>query len=238
MTPTPNTEGGELPASPLTALVGQSPAMTRLRESIRAACESQLIVMRGEPGVGKSLAARVWIAQAPRQRERIFHIRCGGAGARPKLLEARSLCVRRAPCTLFVDEIGEADGELQGQLGRMLAEFSGSPPLRVVATTVRDLERMVRKGLFRAELCTPESAVWIPPLRVRRIDIADLVRHFLEPMASSGPDSEGLELLEQQEWPRNVRQLREVVRRLGLLYDRITEVQVRRELLHVLDERH
>jgi DNA-binding NtrC family response regulator len=214
--------------------------MMRLRESIRAAGESRLVVLRGEPGVGKSLAAKVWIAQASRRREHVFRIRCSGIGVRPaekKLLELSRLCDRREPCTLSVDEIGEADGELQAQLCRMLVEFSGSPPLRVVATTVRDLERMVRKGLFRPELCTPQSAVWIPPLRVRRMDIPDLVRHFLEPMASSGPDSEGMQLLEQQEWPRNVRQLREVVRRLGLLYDHITAVQVRRELLHVLDER-
>lgn len=135
--------------------------------------------------------------------------------------------------TVFFDEIGEVPLEFQAKLLRFLQEKeyrplgAGSPrkaDVRVIAATNRNLEQMTREEKFREDLFYRLNVlrIEVPPLRERRSDIPFLVRRFLaEACESSGRktwfDSEAERLLEQYDWPGNVRQLQNVIRRLVAL---------------------
>ncbi|MDP2999080.1 MAG: sigma-54 dependent transcriptional regulator [Bryobacterales bacterium] len=135
--------------------------------------------------------------------------------------------------TVFFDEIGEVPLEFQAKLLRFLQEKeyrplgAGAPrkaDVRVIAATNRNPEEMTREGKFREDLLYRLNVlrIEVPPLRERRSDIPFLVRRFLgEACESSGRktwfDSEAERLLEQCDWPGNVRQLQNVIRRLVAL---------------------
>lgn len=132
--------------------------------------------------------------------------------------------------TIFLDEIGDMDLSLQRKLLRVLQEkqiqrLGGRDEIpvdvRVIAATHRDLESMIEAGTFREDLFyrLNVATITIPPLRERREDIPLLVSHFLhrygQEFGIEHPSirSQGMGLLEAQEWPGNVRQLQNVVRR-------------------------
>jgi two-component system nitrogen regulation response regulator GlnG len=124
--------------------------------------------------------------------------------------------------------------EAQTRLLRVLQQgeyttVGGRTPIkanvRIVAATNRDLRQTITQGLFREDLYYRLNVVPIrlPPLRERREDIPDLVRHFLARSEQEGLpvkrlDSEALERLQQYRWPGNIRELENVVRRLSALY--------------------
>ena len=133
--------------------------------------------------------------------------------------------------TLFLDEIGDMSAALQTRLLRVLAESefyrvggqtSISVDVRVIAATNQDLALAVKEGRFREDLYHRLNVMRIntPPLRHRRQDIPLLLKHYL---ADSGKelntpaktlDSEAMELLQNYDWPGNVRQLVNATRRL------------------------
>ena len=132
--------------------------------------------------------------------------------------------------TLFLDEIGDLDQQLQVKLLRVLQErtiqrVGGQTDIpvdvRVIAATHRNLEDMVAKGDFREDLFYRLNVVsiTIPPLRERNEDIAPLVDYFLARYAREfGIDAPSIataavDLLSKQEWPGNIRQLQNVVRK-------------------------
>jgi two-component system nitrogen regulation response regulator GlnG len=135
--------------------------------------------------------------------------------------------------TLFLDEIGDMPIEAQTRLLRVLqsGEFTTvggartiRADVRIVAATNRELQQAVANGQFREDLFYRLNVVPIalPALRERRSDIAALARHFLERAADSGLprktlDKEAVDLLEQHDWPGNVRQLENLMRRLAAL---------------------
>ena len=135
--------------------------------------------------------------------------------------------------TIFLDEIGDLPYETQGRLLRVLEEgiiqrVGGRKDLeidvRIISATHHDLTAMVSAGKFREDLYYRINAVSvaIPPLRDRREDIPELCRYFLRqaaldfemPEPSISPKA--LNLLENEFWPGNVRQLRNTVRKLLL----------------------
>ena len=137
--------------------------------------------------------------------------------------------------TLFLDEIGDMDLAAQGKVLRALEEgtierVGGRGPVavdvRVVAASNRDLPEEVAKGRFREDLYYRLAVVPIhlPSLASRREDVPVLCRHFLEeankrndlePRRRFTEDAEAL--LQRQEWPGNVRQLRNLVERVAIL---------------------
>jgi two-component system nitrogen regulation response regulator NtrX len=137
--------------------------------------------------------------------------------------------------TLFLDEIGDMDLSAQAKVLRALEEANvtrvgGRGPIpvdvRVVAATNKDLQEEVAKGRFREDLYYRLAVVPIhlPSLASRREDVPLLARHFLEetckkndlePRRRLAEDAEGL--LSRQEWPGNVRQLRNLVERVAIL---------------------
>ncbi|MCA3595061.1 MAG: nitrogen regulation protein NR(I), partial [Methylobacterium sp.] len=150
--------------------------------------------------------------------------------------------------TLFLDEIGDMPMEAQTRLLRVLQQgeymtVGGRTPIktdvRIVAATNKDLVGLIEKGLFREDLYYRLSVVPIrlPPLRERLGDVPDLVRHFLKLAEEEGlprkiVDAAGMERLKRHDWPGNIRELENLVRRLAALHpdDVITAQAIEGEL--------
>jgi len=150
--------------------------------------------------------------------------------------------------TLFLDEIGDMSLRMQSKLLRALEEGEIYPvgseepvkiDVRVIAATNKDLEQLIDSGEFRQDLYYRLNVLKIelPPLRERREDIPLLVEHFVSQMSESNgiePKSftpAALGYLMGYPWPGNVRQLRNVVEKLMVLYP---DVQ-RFDLDHVVE---
>jgi len=133
--------------------------------------------------------------------------------------------------TLFLDEIGDMSPALQTRLLRVLAESefyrvggqsSIKVDVRVIAATNQDLARAVKESRFREDLYHRLNVIRIdsPPLRQRRADIPLLISHYLAESAkelgapAKSIDSDALDVLQNYEWPGNVRQLVNATRRL------------------------
>jgi len=231
-------------------LVGRSPAMQDVYRVLARLMQTDLTVLiSGESGTGKELVARALHDFGKRRKGPFVAI---NMAAIPKeLIEAELFghekgaftgAASRQPGrfeqaergTLFLDEIGDMPMEAQTRLLRVLQQgeyttVGGRTPIkanvRIVAATNRDLRQTITQGLFREDLYYRLNVVPIrlPPLRERREDIPDLVRHFLvrserEGLPSKRLDAEALERLQHYRWPGNIRELENVVRRLSALY--------------------
>ncbi len=136
--------------------------------------------------------------------------------------------------TLFIDEIGEMPLSLQVKLLRFLqtkefrrigASRQSRVDVRVVTATHRDLEAMVARGAFRQDLFYRINVfpIRLPALRERREDVPLLADHFVRVIAKEvrrqidGFTPEAMEVLAAHDWPGNVRQLENVVRRMLVL---------------------
>ena len=187
-------------------IVGASPAMEQLKQTIRTVASTQsTVLIYGESGTGKELVARAVHTCSPRAAEPFVSINCG---AFPEtLLESelfgyvkgaftganqnkRGLFEVADAGTIFLDEIGEMNLTMQVKLLRVLQERCVRPvggsdeipiDVRVIAATNRDLERQVSESTFREDLYYRLSVipVTVPPLRDRREDLPLLVNHFL-----------------------------------------------------------
>jgi transcriptional regulator with PAS, ATPase and Fis domain len=150
--------------------------------------------------------------------------------------------------TVFLDEIGEMPLQLQAKLLRVLQEsevqrIGSTKPIpidvRIIAATNRNLAEMVEQGTFREDLYYRLNIIpiEIPPLRERREDIVPLAFHFLSQIEQKYQihrtfDKEALKVLEEYDWPGNVRQLRNIIERVSLLANqpKISASMVREEL--------
>ncbi len=151
--------------------------------------------------------------------------------------------------TLFLDEIGDISPATQVKLLRVLQEreferLGGTETIkadvRFVAATHKNLEEMVGRGEFREDLYYRLNVIPIvaPPLRERRDDIAALVHHFCDTISRANEkptaviDAAGIRILEEYDWPGNVRQLQNFIERLIVLTDKpeIPPGVVRREV--------
>src|SRR5246127_5614991 len=188
-------------------IVGVSPAMEKLKQTIRTVASTQsTVLIYGESGTGKELVARAVHACSPRAHEPFVSINCG---AFPEtLLETelfgyvkgaftgasqnkRGLFEVANAGTIFLDEIGEMSLAMQVKLLRALQERTIRPvggtseipvDVRVTAATNRDLQEMVEEKTFREDLYYRISVIPIevPPLRARQEDIPLLANHFLK----------------------------------------------------------
>ncbi|HEX6804726.1 MAG TPA: sigma-54 dependent transcriptional regulator [Terriglobales bacterium] len=193
-------------------IIGASPAMEKLKQTIRTVASTQsTVLIYGESGTGKELVARAVHVCSPRASDPFVSINCG---AFPEtLLESelfgyvkgaftgasqnkRGLFEVADGGTIFLDEIGEMNLTMQVKLLRVLQERcvrpvggTGEIPIdvRVIAATNRDLERQVAENTFREDLYYRLSVIpiTVPPLRERREDIPLLVSHFLKKYARS-----------------------------------------------------
>ncbi|MGE4132913.1 MAG: sigma-54 interaction domain-containing protein [Bdellovibrionales bacterium] len=216
-------------------------------ESIATSRASVLIT--GESGCGKELLARYIHARSPRALKRFVAINC--AAVPEGLLESELFGYEKGAftgadqrkvgkfelandSTFLLDEISEMPLPLQAKILRVLQEgeierLGGSGPIRInvriVATTNRSLEEMVKEGTFREDLYYRLNVIplKIPPLRQRQSDIEYLARHFVEvsctenTLAMKTLGAAALVTLKGYRWPGNVRELQNVIERSVLL---------------------
>lgn len=229
-------------------MVGSAPSFLRMLRTLdRIAHTDRAVLISGPTGSGKEVMAQL-IHHRGRQPDSPFmDINCG---ALPEhLVEAELFGYakgaftgavashpgyfdRVSTGTLFLDEVGELPLSLQPKLLRVLETRSfrplGSTEVkrfagRVVAASHRNLETLVKTGAFREDLYY-RLAVFtleVPGLNQRREDIPALAVHFasLQPHALSFSEA-ALQRLQHHDWPGNIRQLRSVVDRLGVLSEK------------------
>ena len=194
-------------------LVGRSRVMRDLFGLLETvAATSSTVMITGETGTGKELAARAIHHNSPRRPNRFVALNCSAIpetlleaelfghvrGAFTGAIGARQGRVEQAhKGTLFLDEVGTMSPSLQAKLLRVLQErefervgdsHTVKIDVRVIAATHSDLGRMVAEGSFREDLFYRLNVlpVQLPPLRARREDIPLLVGHFLQRLASEG----------------------------------------------------
>ena len=204
-------EAVEAGAAPLPEIIGDSPAMRQIFDTIRRVARTDATVLiSGESGTGKELIARAVHAQSPRRERPFAAINCS---AIPETLVESELfghekgsftgahAQRKGRLemadggTVFLDEIAELPPAIQVKLLRVLQErqferVGGRELLqldiRILAATNRNVEQAVREGKFREDLYYRLAVVSIhvPPLRDRLDDLRALASHFLKRFAA------------------------------------------------------
>jgi DNA-binding NtrC family response regulator len=190
------------------SIVGESPSMKSVRALLEkiAASPASTVLLTGESGTGKDLAAKVLHYTSGRAAKPFMNITCS---ALPETLleselfghergaftgadrQKRGLIESADGGTVFLDEIGEMVPLLQAKLLRFLEEKSfkrvgGAQDIkvdvRVVAATNRSLQEEVKKGHFREDLFYRLNvmSVPLPPLRDRKGDVAPLINHYID----------------------------------------------------------
>jgi DNA-binding NtrC family response regulator len=239
--------GLELPAAEEADFVGASPALGKLKSQIAQFAPAPYpVLIEGESGSGKELVAARLHRLSPRAGRPYFSLNC--AAISPALVEPTLFGYVKgaftgaaankagffedaAEGTLFLDEIGELPLEMQAKLLRVLenGEYQRvgetqrrTARCRVIAATNRDLRRAVRQGAFRADLYHRLSVftLSVPPLRELENDKLLLLEHFRR-LSAEKPfelDDAATARWLRYDFPGNVRELRNIVIRLGAKY--------------------
>ena len=198
----------------LGGIIGQTPIILKLLELLETvAATSSTVLVTGETGTGKELAARAIHDASPRRMQKFVAINCSAIpetlleaelfghvrGAFTGAVANRQGRVEQAHRgTLFLDEVGTMSSSLQVKLLRVLQsrEFERvgdsqtiKVDVRVIAATNSDLKQMVAEGTFREDLYYRLNVipVHVPALRDRRPDIPVLAQHFLERLTRDTP---------------------------------------------------
>ena len=237
----------------LSDIVGSGAAITRVKQQLaRCAPYTSTVLLLGETGTGKELAAHA-IHSASKRAAGPF-VAVNIAAIPDTLIEAELFGVAAGAYTgadrrgrhgkfaaahggtLFLDEIGDMPIHVQVKLLRVLQEREVEPlgandvmrvDVRVVVATRHDLQDLVSKGLFRADLYYRLSTVPVrmPALRDRTDDLEAVCTSLLEAISaetglkSKTLSSPALEWLKNQPWPGNIRELRNVLERTCIASD-------------------
>lgn len=249
-------------------IIGQSPAIEMIKHLAQevATHVGTSVLIQGESGTGKELFANA-IHKCSRRANLPF-VRVNCAAIPENLLESELFGYEEGSFTgakkggkpgkfeianhgtIFLDEIGEMSLPMQSKLlvavqERTIERLGDSQPrkinVRIVAATNADLEKMVRKGLFREDLYYRLNVVTIkiPPLRSRIEDIPLLSHHFLAKLnhkldlAVLDITPQAMDVLQKYSWPGNVRELENTLERAVILADMNQEHAVRPEHLNI-----
>lgn len=229
------------------SIIGSSDQSVQLTKMIELCAPSDAsILVLGESGSGKEVVTRELHRLSDRCHANLVGINCAAIpdqlleselfghkkGAFSGAISDRIGRFQIAhEGTLFLDEIGDMPLELQAKLLRALEERaivplggSNSVPIdvRVIAATHQDLSGMVARGEFREDLFHRLNVIpiKIPPIRERRLDIPEFCLHFASKYSKDheiGFSSESMSLLSQYDWPGNVREIANLVKRLSVL---------------------
>lgn len=244
-----------------TELVGVSAAITTLKQKIdKVAPTNSRVMFTGPSGCGKELAARVMhqkslrpngpfvvmnaaVMSPDRMEEELFGVEGDGGFARKvgALEEAHG-------GTLFIDEVADMPIETQGKILRVLVEQrfqrvrgdrKVEVDVRIMSSTSKNLSEEMAENRFREDLFHRLSVVPIivPGLSERREDIPYLIDYFMDGLTlSSGLPKrrigdDAMAILQTNEWPGNIRQLRNMVERIMILADGDTNKIVTADML-------
>ncbi|WP_430461244.1 sigma-54 interaction domain-containing protein [Thalassolituus sp. LLYu03] len=230
-------------------MIGFSPAYTHMLELLSRAAPSDIsVLLLGESGSGKELAAQYLHSHSHRAANPFVTVECSGlteslfeselfghekgafTGAthrKPGLVEAAR------GGTLFLDEVGDIPLPMQVKLLRLIETGSYRPvgsitqkqaDFRLICATHRDLPQMVQDGSFRRDLYYRISPfpVALPSLNERQADIVPLATHMLEQLSRKRPmqlSDAACDWLIQRRFPGNIRELRNLIERSILLCD-------------------
>lgn len=232
-------------------LVTQSPYMEKVvRLAARAAASNIPVLIEGESGVGKEMVARAIQSQSDRRSKAFLTVNCGAIPE--KLVESilfghekgaftganerhDGKFVEADHGTLFLDEIGELPLDVQVKLLRAV-QFNEIDPvgakrpravdIRLISATNKNLIEEIKASRFREDLFYRLNVfpIYVPPLRERREDIAQLAGHFLKRYVSVTPQTpasrisdSAMEMLKRHDWPGNIRELENAVYRAVVL---------------------
>ena len=231
-------------------IIGSSQAMLDVLATVSQVATSRAtVLLLGETGCGKELIAKAIHFNSPRRDKAMVRVNCGALS--PQLLESELFGHVQGAFTgavkdklgrfeaadqgtIFLDEVGTLDPQLQIKLLRVLQERefervgdhkTVQTDVRVIAATNLDLEEEVRKGNFREDLYYRLNVVTInlPPLRARREDIPRLIDHFLDQYNKENQrdlrklSRDVLNTMLRYPWPGNVRELENAIERAVVL---------------------
>jgi DNA-binding NtrC family response regulator len=227
-------------------IIGKTPQMQKIFELVRTVADTKATVLiTGESGSGKELIAKAIHYNSPRREGPFIRINC--AALPDGLVESELFghekgsftgAIRQSRGrfeladggTLLLDEISEISLHLQGKLLRVLQErefervgsgVSIQVDVRIIATSNRDLKRLIEEEKFRKDLFYRLNVVpiHVPPLRERKEDIPALTWHFLQKYnLENNRQIEGIsqkvyEMLLEYPWQGNVRELENYIER-------------------------
>lgn len=231
-------------------LIGQSKAILQIKRLVKKVERSDVqVLIYGETGTGKEVIARTIHSHSPRREGPFVAINMGAIsedlieselfghekGAFTGAEERREGKFEEAQGgTIFLDEIGEMDLNMQTKLLRVLQEKvicrvgsnrEISLDVRILAATNRKLEQEVLKGNFREDLYYRLQGflIFMPPLRERGKDVLLLANHFLSDFCKANQkerksfNREVEKVILQHHWPGNIRELKYFVQRAVLM---------------------
>jgi Nif-specific regulatory protein len=233
-------------------IIGTSNKMRDVYQMISHVSRSNATVLvRGESGTGKELVASSIHYNSPRAKQPFVKVNC--AALPGNLIESELFGHEKGSFTgainqklgkfelahkgtIFLDEIGSIDLDVQVKLLRVLQEreferIGGHKTIkvdvRIVAATNKNLEKAVEEETFRGDLYYRLNVfpIYLPPLRERKTDILLLADHFLEKYAAENMkdikriSTPGIDMLMGYHWPGNVRELENCIERAVLLCD-------------------
>jgi two-component system response regulator AtoC len=242
-------------------IVGESKKVNEVFELVHKVLETDINVMIiGESGTGKELVAKALHQGSKRRQGPFIAVNCSAIttelaesllfghkkGSFTGATEDRAGYFEQAnEGTIFLDEIGDMNLEIQAKVLRILEEKKvrrvgekeeRSIDFRVISATNRDLSKAASENKFRRDLYyrLEEYPVYLPPLRDRKEDLPLLAQHFLNEFCESNKlpakqlSKKAIETLIQYSWPGNIRELKNVVRRTAIRSntDRIEQVEL------------
>jgi len=231
-------------------IVGDSIPMKALRQQIALMAPTNgRVLIYGESGTGKELVALAIHGNSLRKDFMFVEVNC--AAIPEDLIESELFGHRKGSFggahsdkegkfkkadggTLFLNEVGDMSLKTQSKVLRALDEQQFTPvggevaitvDVRVIASTNKDLEEEISKGNFREDLFYRLNVIpfFVPPLRERREDIAQLARHFLKEFSAAYGrrqrelTDEAVDVLTRYSWPGNIRELRNVIERIVIM---------------------
>src|ERR1700761_2284677 len=233
-------------------LIGKSPAITDvIKLAQKVALTDTTVLLLGETGTGKEIFAEAIHQASKRNAKSFVAVNCSAftkelleselfghkAGAfTGAVKDKRGLFEEANSGTIFLDEIGELDHELQAKLLRVLEsqqfiKIGDTKPtsvnVRILAATNRNLQKESEENHFRSDLFYRLSVfqITLPALRERKKDISLLAEHFMLYFAAkvkkqiTSLSKSFIEQLEAYNWPGNIRELKNVIERAVILCD-------------------
>lgn len=226
-------------------IIGKGPAIKHVAQLLqKAAPTDATVLIVGESGTGKELFARACHVLSPRKDNPFVAINC--AAIPHQLLENELFGSEKGAFTgavarkigkfelankgtVFLDEVGDLDLDLQAKLLRVLQEknferlggtYTINIDVRIIAATNRDLMHLVKENKFREDLYYRLSVfpIRIPPLRERKEDLRLLVDHILKKLRSNKDMAiSAIEKLNRYDWPGNIRELENTIERANII---------------------